>query len=308
MKNYATLLAALALITPSARAMIVYGVEDAVSTVGTNTDAPWSTVAKITDSLGNGITGSAVHLGNGYMITAAHVTLDNHVSFDGTTRYAIDTTFSPITLSAGADAKIFRLVEIPVGIDSAKLANGSVEHFWTNGGNKAAAAVVHIGWGLGATETLANPAVWGDTSGAVKRFGTNTLQTYSVITPDSQPGYAFVTTHAGQFAGESSATRYDSGSGLFQRIDNAWTLVGIATGVTTRNGADTTTFGGESTAFAAGDETTYLRVGAYTTEITGIIAIPEPAHYALAAGALLPALALVRSRQRTAASKRRSAS
>lgn len=301
-------LASLALIaaTSPARAVILYGMDNSANQTDPGSGAPWNAVAKVTDSTGASVNGSAVYLGNGYMITANHVALGSHVSFDGMTTVAVDSSFSSIQLSSGgvfADAKIFKLASTPIGINGVNLLSSGTENFWTGNppANKNAAAVTLVGWGLGRDATAINSDLVGrgDNSTSAKRWGTNTLNNYSIVSVANQPAYSFVTTHLGpDSASEAGASLYDSGSGLFQKIGGTWYMVGLTTAITNRNGGTISTFGAEDYTGTNGDENIFVRMSTYSAQIQSLTAVPEPSEYAVCAGAMAIALTVRRRVQR----------
>ena len=300
----AATIAAIGATTP-APAMIFYGLDNTANTTNPGTGAPWDAVGKVTGADLSSTSGSCVHIGNGYVITANHVGIDTHVTFDGVTGYAVDGTFTPVQIASGVDAKIFRLTTTPTAA-AIPLATATENFAAASPASKAAAAVTLVGWGIGRDTTPVNSGTvnWGGSP--TKHWGTNMLTNFSILSAASQPTYSFVTTHLGQGSTtEAGLATYDSGGGLFQQVSGQWCLIGVATLVTNRNGASTSTFGAiDSHNNADGDENLFVRVSSYSAEISAITAIPEPAHYAVTTTAGALALALIRRRQSRSAAMR----
>ncbi len=291
---------------PAANAVVLYGLDNTANRTDPGTGAPWESVAKVTKSDAVGLSGSAVYLGNGYMVTANHVDLSSgYVSFDGAATYAIDTSFASVQLASGgvsADAKVFRLASAPIGISGARLLSSASEKFWTSpsGANRSAAAVTLVGWGVGrnATATGAGLVGW-DFSTSAKRWGSNTLNNYSLVAAESRPAYDFITTHTGTDSStEAGATYYDSGSGLFQQISGTWYMVGLTALVSNRGGDYTTTFAAEANNGSNGDENLFVRMSSYSAQIASITAVPEPSDYAKFAAFATLAISASRRLQR----------
>ncbi len=285
---------------PTSRAVILYGKYAAGNMTNPGTGAPWDSVAKVCDAAGNNVTGSAVYLGNGYMMTAGHVAAGTHVFFDGFTGLEADPAFASVTVEAGVDARIFKLKDLPTVAAVNLPAPGTEKIAAASPASAAAAAVTLVGWGVGRDATPVNTGTVGWGVDSEKRWGTNTLNTYSLLAPASQPAYDFLTTHLGRSSiNEAGASLYDSGSGLFQQISGTWYLVGLTTLVVQVSGAGTSTFGtADSSITSTGDENIFVRVSSYVAQIQAISAIPEPTTYAAMAGGLALGVAVLRRRQR----------
>ena len=268
-------------------ALILYGLDNNSNTSDPGTGAPWDHVAKISDSTGGSIEGSGVYLGNGYMLTANHVSLRSHITFDDNTFYEIDNTFTAQQVAPDVDMKVFKLLDNP-GLQGVNLNNSSNEV-----GNQA----MIVGWGVGGSGT-GSTISWGNGTEA-KRWGTNT-----VLSSDSDAfGFDSLVTVLGDDEGnnEAAVTSRDSGGALFQEIDSIWYLSGIATNVEFQAGENTSTFGADTTSDfnplnPRGDKNYFVRISTYESDI--LMAIPEPASFAITLGVCTILFLIVRRRRR----------
>ena len=151
----------------------------------------FNSVARISNSDGTGIIGSAVHIKGKYLLTAEHVLYRNvtprstHVSFDGTSYWAIDSNFLPIVIQKDidnniengvedADLVLFKLIEDPNLPDTQLYSS-------TNEFNKTA-TLIGFGYGRDPNQgdfTEANRRWdWGSGANAKKRWGTNKIDLY----------------------------------------------------------------------------------------------------------------------------------
>lgn len=265
-----------------AGAVILFGLDNTANRTDPGTGVPFSSVGMLSDAgLANPM-GSAIYLGGGYMLTAHHVGMKPYVTFDGTTFYQRDLSFSPVQVAANVDMQIFKLTTTPTV---------AAAHFYTGTGEQVAPATL-VGWGKGRAPTVPVDSLavtWGDNSTIAKRWGLNTPR--GLVTLSHQTGsYAGIYTvlgsdagvPAGLGAGEAAATLYDSGSGLFQNIGGTWYLIGLTTGVDT---SGTSNFGNDQGINPNGDLNYFVRVGTYASAIAAII--PEPSAGALLAGGIL---------------------
>ena len=229
----------LCIVTSSAQAIILYSGDNSANLTAPDAarDAAFNSIAKITNSDGTGIVGSAVHLKDKYLLTAGHVLYKDdtprrsHVTFDGTTYWAIDLNFFPIQIGT-ADLVIFKLVQNP-NLPETVLYSSTNERFKTG---------TLIGWGYGRDTNQANQTgssrtwSWGDETTIAKRWGTNRVE----LTGNANIGgntYNYLQTRLDSSQGNNEAAfaYYDSGSGLFISNSGSWELAGITTAVSTSN-------------------------------------------------------------------------
>ncbi len=112
-------------------------------------DLPFDSIGRICNQYGKNTSGTAVHIRDGYMLTANHVKVRTHVTFDGNKFYKIDTSFAPIKV-ANADFKIIRLSKHP---DLPPINLFDKPHGDTN------VTGWIVGWGLGCSEIAAEDNV-----------------------------------------------------------------------------------------------------------------------------------------------------
>ena len=165
-------------------------------------------------------------------------------------------------------------------------------HIYT-GSSELVAAATQIGWGVGRNQTVpidSAVVAWGTDSTIAKRWGFNKPLAAGTIAYDSY-SYQGLETIAGSATGspaglgasEASATIYDSGSGLFQKLGGIWYLIGLTTAVQT-NGSST--FGNDTVSSTpAGDVNAFVRIGTYSSNILALI--PEPSVAGLLAGGVV---------------------
>jgi hypothetical protein len=247
----------LAVATP-ADALVLYGKDNSANLTDPATGVPWGNVAEIVNSTGGAITGSAVYLGDRFLLTADHLTLRTHVSFDGSTFLPIDATYTPVQIGP-ADLKLFRMEDDP-GLPAVTLYDGSSEVGLTG---------TLVGWGVGrdpAVPVSTDTVTWGTDATVAKRWGTN-------IVAGTQPNlnalgyiYAALRIVLGNAVGadEAGATTHDSGAALFVFDGGQWKLAGIVTSTETPSGSST--FGADTLA-AGGQENFLARVSTYATLI-----------------------------------------
>jgi len=270
------LLLGIALCKPhSASALILYSGDNAANTTAPSTDRAdiFDAVARIGNSNGSGVIGSAVHLKGKYCLTAEHVLYGNqtprrdHITFDGVQYYAIDLNFLPIQISS-ADLVLFKLVDDP-NLPEKVLYTGSSEVGQTG---------TLVGWGLGRdpsqVDQPATTRIWnlGDNSTLNKRWGINTIEINSLLYNFQ---YEFLSTelNANQGNNEVSFAYLDSGAGIFilDGSEQIWKLAGIASSVTAISDPDndpipiTTTFSNGS--FFTKDKNFFVRISALASVI-----------------------------------------
>lgn len=266
-----------------ANALILWNKDNSANQSDPGTGVPWDSVGRVagTDLSQTSSTGSAIYLGNGFMLTANHVTLgmDQRVTFDGVTSFAVDMTFNGGTgakqVAAGVDLKVFKLATNPsvsaVALDS-------------TGGFISNATLVGFGVGRGATSLGTSPVAWGALDTVAKRWGTNVPRALQTV---SYSGYSYsalvsiagnsTASPAGVGDNEAAITLIDSGSAMFQFISGTWYLIGVGTTVEQLN---TTTYASDSvSALDRGDANFHASVATYRPNILAII--PEPSTYGL---------------------------
>ena len=269
---------------------------DATTTPPVGVDIPWDAVARVANFDGTSPSspaGTAVHLGHGYMLTANHVSNRSHVSFDGTTWYQRDTSYTPQQIAAGVDLKIFRLLQTPLT---------AAVNLHTGGGELDAEGY-HVGWGRGraSDDDLGEDVqAFGDNATIDKRWGTNVVR--AVGEEDWTIGSTTYTQEAlttvlGKDEGshEAALAIYDSGSPYFQLFNGEYVLTGIGAAIAQQN-ASSATFGRDSLVGGnLGDRNFLVQIGPYEEVILEVI--PEPETYALILG-LLSVLLILRRRNR----------
>lgn len=280
-----SLVAASSLMMQPAGAIILFGLDNTANQTDPSTGVPFDSIAKVYNNSGDGAArGSAIYLGNGYMLTANHVAVsgDQSFTFNGLDSYALDMGFTPIQVAAGVDLKVFRLNSTPT-VAAVSLSNDG----------ELIAPATMVGWGVGRTPTIPiNDATvtWGDLTTIAKRWGLNTPLDLGTVEYDSYSYTAIRTVlgsstgdPAGLGADEAAASRYDSGSGLFQYLDGAWQLIGVTTTVETDG---TSIFGNDVVSGTGKGHANYFAsVSAYRSDILELI--PEPSTGVLLSGVLL---------------------
>lgn len=274
----------------TSQGVILFGLDNAANQTDPGTGVSFSSVGLLSELGKASPQGSAIHLGGGYMLTANHVGMRPYVTFDGTTFYQRDLTFTPTQVAPNVDLKVFKLTTTPT-VGTANLNGGTGELI---------APATQIGWGVGRNPTVAvdSAAVsWGNTTTIAKRWGLNTPRAASGISYDSYTQQAIITvlgSETGSPTGlgdnEAATTLYDSGSGLFQFLDGSWQLIGVAVAVET---SGVSNFGNDQINDPNGDLNYFVRVGTYQTQILSLI--PEPASLSLVTFGLL--LMLIRRRR-----------
>lgn len=299
---------------PSASALVLWNLNNSANQSDPGTGVPWNSSAKVVNSDGSLLSGSAVYLGDGYFLTANHVTMDltySSLTFDGTTFFSIDPTFNDGNrtygkqVAAGLDLAVFKLTSTPSGVTNVTMLGTGTELFG------ATNSATHIGWGVGrdlSVPLASTNVTWGDITTSAKRWGLNAPRDSTTI---SYNGYSYdaLITYAGTTRAlflnwrglgddEDAATLYDSGSGLYQQIGGQWYLIGIAAAVE-QNG--TSTYGDDRN--DSGDTNYYVRISSYKQDIVAVV--PEPTTIPLLAlGGLALILAItVRKRQEVISDK-----
>ena len=257
--------------------MILYSGDNAANQTAPDsarTDV-FNAVARVTNNTGS-VSGSAVHIRGKYMLTANHVSLGPHVTFDGVTTWARDTSFAPVVIGT-TDMKLFKLVEDP-GLPETLLHTtlDGTDYTSGSGRNKVTVIGTLVGWGRGrnpADSQTGTNRLWNwssSNSTCAKRWGTNEIEeTYPVENVvDYNYTYTALRTHLGVSAGnnEAAAVLYDSGSGIFIESGGVWRLAGITTLVSTD--------GSSNFSLLTPDINYFVRVSSYASDIEA--AIPDP--------------------------------
>ena len=230
---------------------------------------PWDNVVQMRNE--SGPIGTGVYLGNRYVLTAGHVGPLTSVKV-GFVDYLLDS--SPAVAIGTADMKLVRLASDP-GLSGVRLNTNPLG----DGGNSYL-----VGYGVGRSSSSllgSSPVTWGDSSTAIKRWGTNFVD--GAIAGVQVGGYTsdLLRTQFNSNAGGSEAalTIYDSGSALFRQIGSEWYLVGI--GAYVQNSG----YSLASTQFNSNesDDSYFIRISSYSNAVNqiGAVGVPEPSssHY-----------------------------
>jgi len=177
---------------------------------------PWDNVVQMRNE--SGPIGTGVYLGNRYVLTAGHVGPLTSVKV-GFVDYFLDS--SPAVAIGQADMKLVRLASDP-GLSGVRLN--------TNPSGDAGNSYL-VGYGVGRSSSSllgSSPVTWGDSSTAIKRWGTNFVD--GAIAGVQVAGYTSdllrTQFNSNSGANEAALTIYDSGSALFRQIGSEWFLVG----------------------------------------------------------------------------------
>jgi hypothetical protein len=230
---------------------------------------PWDNVVQMQSSTGP--IGTGVYLGNRYVLTAGHVGPLTSVKV-GLVDYLIDS--SPAVAIGTADMKLVRLASDP-GLGGVRLNNNPLG----DGGE-----AYLVGYGVGRASTSSpgsSPVTWGDSSTAIKRWGTNLVD--GAILGAEVAGYTsdLLRTEFNSNAGvnEAALTIYDSGSALFRQIGSDWYLVGL--GAYVQNSG----YSLASTQFNSkdSDDSYFIRISSYagSSVMIGGVGVPEPSSQSL---------------------------
>jgi hypothetical protein len=230
---------------------------------------PWDNVVQMQS--GTGPIGTGVYLGNRYVLTAGHVGPLTSVKV-GFVDYLLDS--SPAVAIGKADMKLVRLASDP-GLNGVRLNSNSL----ADGGE---AYLVGYGVGRSSSSLLgSSPVTWGDSSTAIKRWGTNFVD--GAIAGVQVAGYTSdllrTQFNSNSGANEAALTIYDSGSALFRQIGSEWFLVGL--GAYVQNSG----YSLASTQFNSrdSDDSYFIRISTFSNAVDqiGAVAVPEPSssHY-----------------------------
>jgi len=252
-----------------ARAIVFFSQGNDHNLTNPGDNLPWDNVVQMRSDTGP--IGSGVYLGNRYVLTAGHVGLLTSVKV-GLVDYLIDS--SPAVAIGTADMKLVRLASDPglggVRLNSNPSADGGAAHL--------------VGYGVGrASSSLlgSNPVTWGDSSSAIKRWGTNLVD--GAISGVQVGGYTsdLLRTQFNSNAGvnEAALTIYDSGSALFRQIGSEWYLVGLGAYVQ-NSGYSLANSQFNST---ESDDNYFIRISSYANSsvMIGGVSVPEPSSQSL---------------------------
>jgi hypothetical protein len=192
--------------------------------------------------------------------------------------YLLDS--SPSVAIGQADMKLVRLASDP-GLSGVRLN--------TNPSGDAGNSYL-VGYGVGRSSSSllsSSPVTWGDSSTAIKRWGTNFVD--GAIAGVQVAGYTsdLLRTQFNSNAGanEAALTIYDSGSALFRQIGSEWFLVGL--GAYVQNSG----YSLASTQFNSrdSDDSYFIRISSYSSAVDqiGAVAVPEPSSSSYFVGGLL---------------------
>lgn len=272
----------------SARAIILFGLDNLANQTDPGTGVPFDAVARVSNALSGQIGGSAVHLGNGWMLTADHVGSIAFTTFNGTDFYNRDVSVEPIRIET-TDMKLFRLDTTPT-VAAAQIYFGSGE---------TTAPATLIGWGRGRDPSVpvnTSSVAWSNSlTTSAKRWGWNRPASVDdlsyTLNAKNYEQEVILTILGGSPSGlganEAAAITHDSGSGMFQQIGGEWYLIGLAATVEV---SGTSVFGSDDLSPTRGDWNAFVRVGTYYDAI--MQEIPEPSTSALSG--LLALLAMMR--------------
>ena len=252
-----------------ARAIVFFSQGNGANLDNPAVGLPWDNVVQMQSPTGP--IGTGVYLGNRYVLTAGHVGPLTSVKV-GFVNYLLDS--SPAVAIGTADMKLVRLASDPglggVRLNSNPSADGGAAHL--------------VGYGVGradSSDLSSSPVTWGDSSTAIKRWGTNFVD--GAIGAALVGGYTsdLLRTQFNSNAGvnEAALTIYDSGSALFRQIGSDWYLVGL--GAYVQNSG----YSLASTQFNSkdSDDSYFIRISSYagSSVMIGGVGVPEPSSQSL---------------------------
>jgi len=277
MRQFNWLLGAVFLLAPInyASAIVFFSQGNGANLDNPGLGLPWDNVVQMRNE--SGPIGTGVYLGNRYVLTAGHVGPLTSVKV-GFVDYLLDS--SPAVAVGQADMKLVRLASDP-GLSGVRLN--------TNPSGDAGNSYL-VGYGVGRSSSSllsSSPVTWGDSSTAIKRWGTNFVD--GAIAGVQVAGYTsdLLRTQFNSNAGanEAALTIYDSGSALFRQIGSEWFLVGL--GAYVQNSG----YSLASTQFNSrdSDDSYFIRISSYSSAVDqiGAVAVPEPSSSSYFVGGLL---------------------
>jgi hypothetical protein len=252
-----------------ARAIVFFSQGNDVNLTNPGNGLPWENVVQMRSSTGP--IGTGVYLGNRYVLTAGHVGPLTSVKV-GFVDYLLDS--SPAVAIGRADMKLVRLASDP-GMNGVRL---NTNPFGDTGDSYL------VGYGVGrANSSLlsSSPVTWGDSSTAIKRWGTNIVD---IARSGIQVGGYTSDLLRTQFnsnagANEAALTIYDSGSALFRQIGSEWYLVGLGAYV---QNSGYSLASDESNPNDSSDNF-FIRISSYSNavDVIGGVSVPEPSSQSL---------------------------
>ena len=252
-----------------ARAIVFFSQGNGANLDNPAVGLPWDNVVQMQSPTGP--IGTGVYLGNRYVLTAGHVGPLSSVKV-GFVDYLLDS--SPAVAIKTADMKLVRLASDP-GLREVRLninssADGGAAHL--------------VGYGVGrASSSLlgSNPVTWGDSSTAIKRWGTNLVD--GAIVGVQKGGYTSdllrTQFNTNEGVNEAALTIYDSGSALFRQIGSEWYLVGLGAYV---QNSGYSLASDESNPNDSSDNY-FIRISSYSNaaDVIGGVLVPEPSSQSL---------------------------
>jgi hypothetical protein len=288
MRRFHWLVGAVLLFAPIdfARAIVFFSQGNEANLTNPGNGLPWDNVVQMLNE--SGPVGTGVYLGNRYVLTAGHVGPLTSVKV-GFVDYLLDS--SPAVAIGTADMKLVRLASDP-GLNGVRLNTNP-------SGDSGNSYLVGYGVGRASSSLLgSSPVTWGDSSTALKRWGTNLVD--GAISGVQVGGYTsdLLRTQFNSNAGvnEAALTIYDSGSALFRQIGSEWYLVGL--GAYVQNSG----YSLASTQFNSNDsdDSYFIRISSISNAVNqiGAVAVPEPSSRILflCGGVFLVAIARARNR------------
>jgi hypothetical protein len=266
MRWFHCLLGAICLVAPIERAsaIVFFSQGNDANLTNPGNGLPWENVVQMRS--GSGPIGTGVYLGNRYVLTAGHVGPLTSVKV-GFLDYQLDSSI-PISIGT-ADMKLVRLASDP-GLGNIRLNTSAVSDFGS----------VHlVGYGVGRapdSQLNTSPVTWGDSSTAIKRWGTNDVD--GIISGVQVGGYTsdLLRTQFNRNVGinEAALTIYDSGSALFRQIGSEWYLLGIGAYVQNSGYSLASTQSNSRDS----DDSYFIRMSSYSEGVNQIagVAVPEP--------------------------------
>ena len=271
MQRFHWLLGAVFLFAPIdfASAIVFFSQGNDANLTNPGNGLPWDNVVQMLNE--SGPIGTGVYLGNRYVLTAGHVGPLTSVKV-GFVDYLLDS--SPAVAIGKADMKLVRLASDP-GLNGVRLNTNPF-------GDTGDSYLVGYGVGRAGSSLLgSSPVTWGDSSTAIKRWGTNFVD--GAIAGVQVAGYTSdllrTQFNSNSGANEAALTIYDSGSALFRQIGSEWFLVGL--GAYVQNSG----YSLASTQFNSrdSDDSYFIRISSYSSAVDqiGAVAVPEPSssHY-----------------------------
>ena len=277
MRRFHWLVGAVLLFAPIdfARAIVFFSQGNEANLTNPGNGLPWDNVVQMLNE--SGPVGTGVYLGNRYVLTAGHVGPLTSVKV-GFVDYLLDS--SPAVAIGTADMKLVRLASDP-GLNGVRLNTNP-------SGDSGNSYLVGYGVGRASSSLLgSSPVTWGDSSTALKRWGTNLVD--GAISGVQVGGYTsdLLRTQFNSNAGvnEAALTIYDSGSALFRQIGSEWYLVGL--GAYVQNSG----YSFASTQFNSNDsdDSYFIRISSISNAVNqiGAVAVPEPSSLHYFVGGLL---------------------